>query len=245
MGDQTPVFDSGGAAHVYGVLMYTPRHGPSGSNAVMLSTAAHSHRFGAPVVVAPSGGALVVSFSAAGQAIAAWLNPAGQPQPPASPYARVMLHGTLGAPVALPSDGTTAVTAIAANGGGGSVGWVPEPVSATPDRVVVATADASGRFSPPSVQADRLVPAARDGAGNPAQGTRRILGELLPRGHSLREPVCRAAGDRGSTPALAHAPDSVSVCAVFWTFRDQEPVGRGAAIAWPLGNKLAIATWRP
>ena len=24
-----------------------------------------------------------------------------------------------------------------------------------------------------------------------------------------------------------------------------EPVGRGAALAWPLGNKVAIATWRP
>ena len=246
MGDQTPVFDSGGAAHVYGVLIYTSPHGPSGSDAVMLSTAAHSRRFGAPVVVAPSGGALVVSFSAAGQAIAAWLNPAGQLQPPASPYARVMLHGTLGAPVRLPSDGTKAVTAVAANGGGGSVAWVPEPVSAATGSVMVATANASGRFSPPSVQADRLAPAARDGAGD-------IL---------LREPdVFSGAYSLAGTPfgspfavqpatggALQPSPVPQSPfgqtghAAVFAT---TEPVGRGAAIAWHAGSKVAIATWRP
>jgi hypothetical protein len=250
MGDQTPVFDSGGAAHVYGVVSYTPpRQKPSRSNAVMLSTAAHSHRFGAPVVVAPSGGALVMSFSAAGQAIAAWLNPAGQLQPPASPYARVMLHGALGAPVALPSEGTKAVTAVAANGGGGSVGWVPEPVSAAPDSVMVATADASGRFSPPSVQADRLAPAARDGAGDILLREPDIFSGSRSLGTPFASPfaVQPATGGALQPSPVPQSPfGQTGQAAVFAT---AEPVGRGAALAWPLtwpsGSKVAIATWRP
>jgi hypothetical protein len=61
--DPTPVFDPSGAAHVYGTVECDGRE----SRGVMLSTAAHSHHFGAPVVVAPAPAEnLVVSFSAPG-----------------------------------------------------------------------------------------------------------------------------------------------------------------------------------
>ena len=247
MGDQTPVFDSGGAAHVYGVVSNTRPQGPSRSNTVMLNTAAHGHRFGAPVIIAPSGGALVVSFSAAGQAIAAWLNNHGSGEP-GFPYARVMLHGTLGAPVALPSDRTQAVTAVAANGGGGSVGWVPEPVSATPDSVMVATADASGRFSPPSVQADRLAPAARDGAGDILLREPDVFsGSYSLAGAPFASPfaVQPATGGALQPSPMPRTQSPFAQSSPGTVFATTEPVGRGAAVAWPLGNILAIATWRP
>jgi hypothetical protein len=187
-----------------------------------------------------------VSFSAAGEAIAAWLNPAGQQQPPAFPYARAMLHGTLGAPVALPSDGTKAVTAVAANGGGGSVGWVPEPVSATPRSVLVATADASGRFSPPSVQADRLAPAARDGAGDILLGEPDVFsGSYSLAGTPFASPFAVQPATGGALqPSPIPRTQSLFAQSATTVFATTEPVGRGAAIAWPLpGNKVAVATW--
>ena len=245
MGDQTPVFDSGGSAHVYGVLTYTPPHGRSGSNAVMLSTAAHSHRFGAPVVVAPSGGALVVSFSAAGQAIAAWLNPAGQLQPPASPYARVMLHGTLGAPVRLPSYGTKAVTAVAANGGGGSVGWVPEPVSAAPDSVMVATADASGRFSPRVCRptASRPRPAtepATSCSGNPTCSRGATPSPALP--SRARLPCNRRTGERSSPRRCP----GLSLRLLSLRFEpSSRPLSRWAAVLRSVGRSATSSRSRP
>lgn len=243
MEDQTPIFDSGGAAHVYGAVSNPPSYGPPRN--VMLSTAPHSHRFGAPLVVAPSGGALVVSFSAAGQAIAAWLSPAGGP--PSLVYARVMLHGTLGAPVALPSDGTKAVTAVAANGGGGSVGWVPEPASAAPYSVLVATADASGRFSLPSVQANRLVPVARDGAGDILLREPSVFsGSYSLAGTPFASPFAVQPASGGALqPSPLPATQSPFAQPTSATFATAEPVGHGVAIAWPLGNRVAVATWRP
>ncbi len=249
MGDPTPVFDSGGAAHVYGIVSSTPPPlGPSRSNGVMLSTAVHSHRFGAPLVIAPSGVAPVVSFSGTGQAIAAWLNNHGSGQFGGFPYARVMLHGSWGSPVALPSDETAAVTAVAANGGGGSVGWVPEPMSATPDSVRVASADASGRFSTPSVQADRLAPVARDGAGDLLLREPDVFsGSYTLAGAPFTSPVAvqPATGGAPQPSPMPRTESPFAQSSLGTLFATAEPVGRGAAIAWRLGSKVAIAIWRP
>ena len=247
MGDQTPIVDSGGAAHVYGVLAYARPHGRSASNAVMLSTAAHSRRFGTPLTIAASTGAVAVSFSAVGQAIAAWLHNGGF-EAPGLPEARLMLRGIFGAPVTLPSDATNSVTAVAANGGGGSVGWVPEPLSASPDNVMVATADASGVFSLPSVQADRLVPVARDGFGDTllkepdvSSGSYALAGSPFASPVAV-QPLTGGALEPSPMPRT-QSPFAQSSAAT--AFATAAPVGRGAAIAWPLANKLAIATWRP
>jgi hypothetical protein len=262
---QTPVFDSGGAAHVYGIVCDNSRHvppppkPPARDSGVMLSTAAHSHRFGAPLVVAPAPAEnLVVSFSAPGEALASWLRYDGCGENRnAPPYARVMLRGSLQAPVALaPNDSAVGfVPAVAANGGGGSVGWLDTNRTYPAQSLRMATAGAAGRFSVASTQANNLVPVARDGAGNV------LLDELNPTGEPLGGPtpvspfaVQPAAGGALQPSPVPQSPFGQT--GQHTVFATAEPVGRGAALAWPLSvshgsgplvntGKVAIATWRP
>ena len=157
--DPTPVFDPSGAAHVYGTNVTSaprpaPPKPPPRTRGVMLSTGTHSHRFGAPVIVGPpAADALVVSFSAPGQALAVWLReayPYDAESPWGSPCARVMLHGSWKTPVALePHSEGNLVTVAASNGGGGAVGWsVGSPTQLPPRRQMTATAEARRDISP-------------------------------------------------------------------------------------------------
>ena len=104
----------------------------------MLSTAPRSHRFGAPLLIAPAPAEFpVVSFSAPGQALIAWEAGDYEDLEPsfAAPYARVMTGESLSAPVALQPGSAgigSAVNAVAANGGGGTVSW-SEDAAAIPE----------------------------------------------------------------------------------------------------------------
>lgn len=258
--DPTPVFDPGGGAHVYGTgVTSTPRPAPPKppprTRGVMLSTAAHSHRFGAPVIIVPPpADGLVVSFSAPGQALAAWLRepyPYDSESPWGSPYARVMLHGSWSAPVALePHSEGNVVTAVAGRGGGGSVGWL---VGMPPRLPMMATADATGRFSGSSTPASDLVPVARDGAGDVV-----LQDILLPEewrdGITSTSPI--SVSPVAIEPLAGGAPESSPLAPFVGTpltlslsaFATAEAfVGRGAALVWQNGatGQIAISTWRP
>ncbi|HUH79868.1 MAG TPA: hypothetical protein VLZ06_00950 [Solirubrobacteraceae bacterium] len=254
--DPTPLFDSGGSAHVYGTVVSCGRvH----TCATMVSTAPHSHRFGAPLLIAPAPAEYpVVSFGAPGRALIAWeagdyqgLEPFGAP-----PYARVMSGGSLGAPVALqPGSGSIPgpPNAVAANGGGGTVSWSETPPSQKSARTMVAVGDAAGHFPPPSVSPLGLVPALRDGAGDvlltlgpinpfaPLGG-----GPTGPAGTPLSPIAMQPAGGgavQSSPIPLPPTPmmPSLTIAAIATT----QPVGAGAAVAWVAGAKLEVSTWRP
>ncbi len=247
----TPVFDRGGAAHVYGTVGCDGRS----SRGVMLSTLPHSHRFQAPVVVAPAPAENpVISFSAPGRALAAWQHEqcstleAG----PGAPYARVMLHGSWGAAHAL-DPRTTAyyVTPVAAGEGGGSVGWVGEAdLPGARPGLMLATAGPGGAFSAPSTPADGLVPVTRDGAGD------LVLQDLLldlelsqgSTASGAAAPASPVALQPFTGAALEPSPLSPFAQTSLSTFTTaQPPFGRGAALAWTSGvlGQVAIATWRP
>jgi len=251
--DPTPIFDPGGAAHVYGTVDCDGRN----SRGVMLSTPAHSHHFLRPVVVAPAPAEnLEISFSAPGRALAAWQHEecstleAG----PGSPYARVMLRGSFAAPVALdPHTSAYSVTPVAANAGGGSVAWLGELSASRFPGLMMATADTEGHFSIPSTPADGLVPVGRDSAGDLvlqdlllefeiSQGT--IPGAAAPASPVAVQPVAGAELEPSPLALITGTPPAGSVSSPFIA---EAAIGRGAALAWRNGvtGKVAIATWRP
>jgi hypothetical protein len=251
--DPTPIFDPGGAAHVYGTV---DCDGPK-SRGVMLSTPAHSHHFLGPVVVAPAPAEnLVISFSAPGRALAAWQHEdcSTLEADPGSPYARVMLRGSFAAPVALDAH-TSAyyVTPVAANAGGGSIAWVGEPFlpGALPSLMVV-TAGMEG-VSTPSTPADGLVPVGRDAAGDLVlqdllleleitQGT--TPGGAAPASPVAVQPIAGRALEPSPLAPITGAPPALSLPS---SLIAEPGVGRGVALAWTNGvtGRVAIATWRP
>ena len=255
MGDPTPLFDSGGAAHVYGTVGCNRIH----TCATMVSTAPRSHHFGAPLLIAPAPAEYpVVSFSAPGRALIAWeaadyqdLEPFGS-----TPYARVMSGGSLGAPVALQSRSASVPgppDAVAANGGGGTVSWLESLPYPTPSRTMLAVGDGGGRFSAPSVSPFGLIPALRDGAGDMLLTPAWINpyaalggGPTGPAGTAMSPVAMQPAGGGALQLSPIHLPPTtmkppVSIAGIACT----QPVGAGAAVAWVTGAKLEISTWRP
>jgi len=262
--DPTPVFDPSGAAHVYGTNVTSaprpaPPKPPPRTRGVMLSTRAHSHRFGAPVIVGPpAADALVVSFSTGTQALAAWLRepyPYDAESPLGTPYARVMLHGSWKTPVALePHSEGSLVTAAGRNGGGGGVGWlVTSPGGYSPRGAMTATADATGHFSASTAPASGLVPVARDGAGDVVLQDI-VLPEDLKLGITpsgpitaspVVDPVTRGAPEPSPlAPFVGGTPLTLSE-SVFATA--ESPTGRRVALVWLNGltGRVGVSTWRP
>ncbi len=242
MEEPASLFDSAGAAHIYGTAS-CGRGIPT--CATMLSTAPRSHRFGAPLLIAPAPAEFpVVSFSAPGQALIAWEAGDYEDLEPsfAAPYARVMTGESLSAPVALQPGSAgigSAVNAVAANGGGGTVSWseTPPPYPSSL-RTMLALGDASGHFSTPSVSPDGLMPMLRDGAGD-------VLLKLGwaggPAGIPPSPVAVQPAGGGAVQPSPMPLPPLASLAGVVTT----QPVGAGAAAAWVAGAKLELSTWQP
>ena len=257
--DPTPLFDSSGAAHVYGTVGCSRIH----TCATMVSTAQRGHRFDAPLLIAPAPAEYpVVSFSGPGRALIAWeagdyqgLEPFGAP-----PHARVMSGGSLGPPVTLqPNSGAVPgpLDAVAANGGGGTVSWPEAPPSLppapNPARTMVAVGDARGSFSQPSVSPLGLTPALRDGAGNmlltpgPTNPFAPLAGQPTGPAGTAPSPVAvQPAGGGALQPSPIPLPSAamkpwVSIAGVATT----EPLGTGAAVTWVAGTKLDVSSWRP
>ena len=195
----TPVFDPSGNARIYGTVDCDH---PS-SRGVLLTAPAHSHRFAQPVVVAPAPAAdLTISFARHGRALAAWqrgecstLEPA-----PGEAYGRTLQGQSLGAPTALdPKAWAFALTSVASDDGGGTVGWVHEAFTATTAPTLALTsAGADGRFSPAAPPSDSLIPVARDDAGD------LVLQDLLLERQMWQGGAAPAAGGP-SSPIAAQA----------------------------------------
>jgi hypothetical protein len=255
--DPTPLFDSGGAARVYGTV--SCGRGIR-TCATMVSTAPGSHRFGAPLLIAHASAEFpVVSFSAPGRALIAWEAGGYENLEPyfAAPYARVMTGGSLSAPVALQPGSVSIVSpvnAVAANGGGGTVSWsVTTPPYPSSARTMLAVGDASGHFSAPSVSPVGLMPALRDGVGDMLL----TLGRIGP----YAQPGGAASGPAGNPPSpvamqpagggtvqsspMPLPPTMLMPLASLAGVATTQPVGAGAAVAWVAGAKLEISTWRP
>jgi hypothetical protein len=251
MEDPKPLFDSSGAAHVYGTVSCGRG---SRTCATMVSAAPHSHRFDAPLLIAPAPAEFpVVSFSAPGRALIAWEAGDFEDLEPyfAAPYARVMTGGSLSAPMALQPgslDTISGVNAVAANEGGGTVSWsampLPYPSSA---RTMLAIGDASGNFSPPSVSPSGLMPELRDGVGDMLLTRGRIgpyaAPEGTPTGPAENPPSPIAMQPAGGGPVQPSPPlmPLASLVGVATT----QPLGAGAAVAWVTGATLETSTWRP
>lgn len=242
MVEPTPLFDSGGAAHVYGTVTCGRI---IRTCATMVSTAPRSHRFGAPLLIAPAPAEFpVVSFSAPGQALIAWEAGDFEELEPsfAAPYARVMSGGSLGAPMTLqPGSGYIAseVNAVAANGGGGTVSWSETPAPYLgPTRTMLAVGDTSGRFSAPSVSPVGLMPVLRDGVGDTLLKLGWIGG---PAGLPPSPVAVQPAGGGAMQASPAPLAPMASLAGVVTT----QPVGAGAAVAWVAGAELEVSTWRP
>jgi hypothetical protein len=246
MVDPTPLFDSGGAAHVYGTVSC----GRGIATCVtMVSAAPASHRFGAPLLIAPTPAELpVVSFSAPGQALIAWEAGDYEALEPyfAVPRARVMNGGSLSTPVALQPSSTSItspVNAVAANDGGGTVSWsastLPYPSAA---RTLLAVGDARGHFSPPSVPPVGLMPRLRDGVGDMLL----TIGPAGPAGAPLSPAAMQPAGAGAVQPSpVPLSPTTLMPLASLAGIATTQPVGAGAAVAWVAEAKLKISTWRP
>lgn len=242
MGDPTSLFDSGGAAHVYGTV-------GCGRGirtcTTMVSTAPRSHRFGAPQLIAPASAEFpVVSFSAPGRALIAWEAGDYEDLEPsfAAPYARVMTGESLSPPVALQPGSVipvSPVNAVAANGGGGTVSWSETPAQyPSSSRTMLAVGDASGHFSAPSVSPVGLMPMLRDGAGD-------TLLKLGWTGGPAGTPSSPVAMQPAGVSAVQASPMPLPPLASLAGVVTTQPVGAGAAAAWVVGAKLEISTWRP
>ncbi len=242
MSDPRTLFDSGGAAHIYGTVSCGR---VIRTCATMLSTAPRRHRFGAPLLIAPAPAEYpVVSFSAPGRALIAWEAGDYQDLEPsfAAPFARVMTGGSLSAPIALQPGSASiasAVNAVAANESGGTVSWsAMGPSFPSSARAIVTIGDASGRFSPPSVSPLGLMSMLRDGVGD----TLLKLGWAGGPAGIPPSPVMMQPADGGAMqPSPMPLPPSASLAEIVTT----QPVGAGAAAAWVAGAKLTISTWRP
>jgi hypothetical protein len=242
MSGPTSLFDSGGAAHIYGTVSCGRL---IRTCATMVSTAPRSHRFRAPLLLAPAPAEFpVVSFSAPGRALIAWEAGDFEGLEPsfAAPFARVMSGESLSAPVALEPGSVTLgseVNAVAANEGGGTLSWsetpAPYPSAA---RTMLAVGDTSGHFSAPSVPPLGLMPMLRDGAGDMLMKLGRIGGPAgLPSSPVAMQPAGGGAVQASPMPL----PPLASLAGV----ATAQPVGAGAAAAWLAGAKLEISTWRP
>ncbi|HST33467.1 MAG TPA: hypothetical protein VLJ80_08100 [Solirubrobacteraceae bacterium] len=243
MTDPTSLFDSSGAAHIYGTVGCGRL---IRSCATMVSTAPHSHRFGTPLLIAPAPAEFpVVSFSAPGRALIVWEAGDYQDLEPsfAAPYARVMTSGSLSPPAALQpgsaDTATSSVNAVAANDGGGTLSWSARPRTYPgPGHTMLAVGDTSGHFAAPSVSPDGLMPVLRDGVGDVLLKLGWIGGSGgLPPSPLAMQPA--GGGVVQSSPMPL--PPSASLAAVVTT----QPVGAGAAAAWVAGAKLEISTWQP
>jgi hypothetical protein len=257
MGDPTPLFDSGGGAHIYGTVSCG---GGIRTCATMASTAPRSHRFGAPLLIAPAPAEFpVVSFSAPGRALIAWEAGDYESLEPyfAAPCARVMIGESLSAPVALQPGSVSIVSpvnAVAANGGGGTVSWSDtSPPSPTSARTMLAVSDASGHFSAPSVSPVGLMPALRDGAGDMLL-TLGLIGPYAPPGGAPTGPAGTPPSPVAMQPAGGGAvqsspmplpPTMLMPLASLAGVATTQPVGAGAAVAWVAGAKLEVSTWQP
>jgi len=251
MGDPKPLFDSSGAAHVYGTVSCGR---VIRTCATMVGTAPHSHRFGAPLLIAPAPAELpVVSFSAPGRALIAWEAGDYEALEPsfAAPYARVMTGGSLSAPMALQLGSVytmSAVNAVAANEGGGTVSWsaMPPPYPSSA-RTMLAIGDASGHFSPPSVSPSGLMSELRDGVGDMLLTLARLVTyappEGTPTGPAETPPSPVAIQPAGGGPAQP-SPTPMPLASLVGVATTQ-PLGAGAAVAWVAGATLATSTWRP
>ncbi len=249
--DPKLLFDSGGAAHLYGTVSCGRG---SRTCATMVSTVPHSHRFGAPLLIAPAPAELpVVSFSAPGRALIAWEAGDYEALEPyfAAPYARVMTGGSLSAPTALePGSVSTmsGVNAVAANEGGGTVSWSAisalHPSSA---RTTLAVGDASGRFSPPSASPTGLMPELRDGVGDMLLTLARVGSSAAPEGaptsptETPPSPIAMQPAGGGSVQPSPTLMPSATLVGIATT----QPLGAGAAVAWVAGATLSTSTWRP
>jgi len=242
MSEATSLFDSGGAAHIYGTVSCGRL---IRTCATMLSSAPRSHRFGAPLLIAPAPAELpVVSFSAPGQALIAWEAGDYEALEPyfAAPYARVMTGGSLSAPVALQPgspDIASSVNAVAADGGGGTVSWsaLPQTYPSSP-QTMLAVGDTSGHFSAPSVSANGMMPTLRDGVGD-------MLLKLGWSGGPAGIPPSPIAVQPSSGGMPQSSPMPLPPSASLTGVVTAEPVGAGAAVAWVAGAKLEISTWQP
>ncbi len=221
----------------------------------MLSARPHSHRFSAPVVIAPAPAQdPVISFGAQDRAIVAWkhtecstLEPA-----PGEPYARVLLGGSFGPSVALDAGSyTTRVVPVAATGGGGSVSWITTLGALAPS-TLTATADASGRFSPAAAPREGLAPVASDAAGDTALAD-------LPHEEPSAVPLASGSATSASPVAVQPAGGGALEPSPLRWFAGAGPTpsfaffatatasaGRGVALAWQTrAGAASVATWRP
>ncbi len=257
MGDPTPVFDSSGAAHVYGTV--SCGRGIR-TCATMLSTVPRSHRFGAPLLIAPAPAEFpVVSFSAPGRVLIAWEAGDYEALEPyfAAPYARVMTDGSLSAPAGLQPGSasiSSPVNAVVANEGGGIVSWsATPPPYASPTRTMLAVGDASGHFSPPSVSPSGLMPALRDGVGDMLL-TLGPIGLSAPPGGAPTGPaetpsspvaIQPAGGSPVQPSPMPLVPTTLMPLASLAGVATTQPLGAGAAVAWVAGATLETSTWQP
>ena len=112
------------------------------------------------------------------------------------------------------------------------------PTYPSPARAMLAVGDASDRFSPPSVAPTGLMPMLRDGAGD-------TLLKLGPAGGPAGAPpspiAIQPAGSGAVQPSPMPTPPAASLAGIATT----QPLGAGAAVAWMVGAKLEISSWRP
>jgi hypothetical protein len=251
----TPIFDPSGRARIYGTVDCDH---PS-SRGVLLTAPAHSHHFAPPAVVAPAPATdLTISFGHHGRALAAWQR--GEcstlEQAPGEAYGRTLQGGSLGPPTALdPNALAFAITPVAADVGGGTVGWVGEaPTPGAAPTLELTSAGADGRFSPAAPPGNSLIPVGRDDAGDV------VLQDLLLEQKMVEGGATPVAGGP-SSPIAAQAlgavvpePSPLSPFAgspltrsLSGTITVLAASGRGAAVVWAneATSQVALATWRP
>jgi hypothetical protein len=236
-----PSFDARGRAYLAGEC-----------EAVVHSTAPHSHRFGHKAAL-DLGAKLGVSFSVtpAGDGLASWVNgrcttdeSAGDTPGPV--FASVMRAGRFGPPLPLTAATTqfTGSNALATSGGGGTVTWSTfDPAKGT----FGATIGSGGSVGPAYPITDPLTALVADGGGDQVlTGTSAVPGHggsgtPPPGGQLVQGGVAiRAAGGGADQPA-PHGNGRLAVAT---------PVGRAAALVWStsptgVGGRLAVSVWRP
>ena len=236
-----PAFDTHGRAY-----LSSPCYG------LVLSAAPRSHRFGAPVLVAPGQPlhqalSFSLALSGAGQGLASWVDgactgdaAAGDTYGPA--YASVLQGGRFGPPIALTPPGTQAFyTNAVAVPGSGMVTWsgaIYSPTSFQSGAFIVQIG-ADGRLGATQPIADERAALAADGGGDVVFAPPPSIA-LQPFATPPTPVFVRPAGGGADQPA----PASYGGVAV------ATPVGRAVALLWntsPTGGgpRLALSVWRP
>ena len=249
--EPAPSFDASGAAHVYGIVDCDH---PT-SRGVMLSTRPHKHGFLGPVVIAPAPAAdLAVSFAAGGAALAAWERTECSTLEPSPGVAvgRSMRAGVWQRPAVLaPRAWSYRLTPVAAPTVG-TVSWVGQSFMPAAPQLLSASVDQRGSFSPATVPSTRVVPVARDAAGDVV-----LEDLLLAREVSEgRTPGSQPAPPIAVQPAGAGAPEPAPLASFEGTplvrslSSDAIAVagsGRNVALAWQSGasSRVTISIWRP